>query len=70
MTKNIGGPEGSTSGEPSSGGSGRRDIWEAVLLASQDATRQAVTHMHGKVPKVALLKRFSRSQVQLREFLT
>jgi len=62
--------EGSTSGEPSSGGSGRRDVREAVLLASQDAARQAVTHMHGKVPKVAPPKRFSGSRAQLREFLT
>jgi hypothetical protein len=67
----MAGLEGSTSGELAPSGSlGRRDIWEAVLLASQDAARQAVTHMHGKVPKVAPPKRFLGSRVQLREFLT
>ena len=37
MTKDKMLGEGLTSGKLSSGGLGRRDIWEAILLASQDA---------------------------------
>ena len=43
---------------------------EAILRVAQNVAREAVTQMHGKVPKVALLKRFAGSRGQLREFLT
>jgi hypothetical protein len=67
MTKQMAGLE-STSGEPLS--SDRQERREAVLRVAQNAAREAVTQMHRKVPKVALLKRFAGSQGQLREFLT
>ena len=58
-----------TSGKPSSS-ERQSERQEAVLRVAQNIAREAVTQMHRKVPKVALLKRFLGSQGQLREFLT